>query len=240
MSGKQGSVKGLLVRVGIDNQYGQWNAPVDPSTGEFVYVTIPEDPVEIRAKLARRYDEFGKTLEEFGRPLPRRLAGNFTHLDPDFDHLTYGDTWPRSKPIIGMERGDFLAFYAGLGPTAPTRDNLVYAIIGFYLVDEVVRVKDVPATRWHENAHTRREGGEDDVVVRAQPKVSGRLTRCIPIGEYRDKSYRVRKDLLQEWGGLGVKDGFIQRSGALPAFTDPKRFYAWFKRQKPELVRRNN
>jgi hypothetical protein len=66
------------------------------------------------------------------------------------------------------------------------------------------------------------------------------LERCIPIGEYRDNAYRVRRDVLEEWGGLGVKDGYIQRSGALPAFTDPKRFYAWFKKQQPTLVRKNN
>jgi hypothetical protein len=194
----------------------------------------------MRRDLARYYGECVPALKEMGVKLPDWLHGQCTHLDPDFSELTYGDGWPRSKPIIGMKRGDFLAFYAGLRPTAPTRDNLVYAIIGFYLVDEVVRVKDVPKSRWHENAHTRRYGADDDIVVRAQPRVSGRLKSCIPIGEFRNKAYRVRKDLLKEWGGLGVKDGFIQRSGALPAFTNPAKFLAWFKRQKPELVRRNN
>lgn len=233
-------MNGLLVRVGIDQTFGGWNAPVDPETGRFAYVTIPEEPDAVRPKLARRYDEYTGALRAFGRTLPAHLVGKFTHLDPDFSHLTYGDSWPRSKPIIEMKRGDFVAFYAGLAPTTPTQDNLVYAIIGFYLIDEVVRVKDVPSPRWHENAHTRRTGGEDDVIVRAQPGVSGRLTRCTPIGEFRDRAYRVRKDLLKEWGGLGVKDGYIQRSGALPAFTDPERFHAWFKRQEPELVRGNN
>ena len=233
-------MKGLLVRIGIDHAFGEWNAPVDPSTGKFVYVTIPEDPNEVRAELARRHDEFGPALSGFGCPLPARLKGKFTHLDPDFDHLTYGDSWPRSKPIIGLARGDYLAFYAGLAPTRPVSDNLVYALVGFYVVDEVVRVADVPTSRWHENAHTRREGGEGDVIVRAQPGNSGRLTKCIPIGEFRDRAYRVRQDLLAEWGGLGVKDGYIQRSGKLPAFADAERFYRWFRAQRPELVRRNN
>jgi len=41
--------------------------------------------------------------------------------------------------------------------------------------------------------------GEPDIVVRAKSGVSGRLTQCIPIGEWRDRAYRVRKDLLKTW-----------------------------------------
>ena len=33
----------LLVRVGIDSSYGGWNAPVNPYSLEFAYVSIPED-----------------------------------------------------------------------------------------------------------------------------------------------------------------------------------------------------
>ena len=35
-------MRGLLIRVGIDQAYGGWNAPIDPMTGEFVYVPIPD------------------------------------------------------------------------------------------------------------------------------------------------------------------------------------------------------
>jgi hypothetical protein len=35
-------MKALLVRIGIDQEYGVWNAPVD-GDGRFVYVPIPED-----------------------------------------------------------------------------------------------------------------------------------------------------------------------------------------------------
>jgi hypothetical protein len=40
--------RGILVRVGIDQAFGGWNAPVDPVTHEFVYVPIPD-----RANLTR-------------------------------------------------------------------------------------------------------------------------------------------------------------------------------------------
>lgn len=34
-------MKGLLVRIGVDQAYGGWNAPVHLGTHEFVYVPIP-------------------------------------------------------------------------------------------------------------------------------------------------------------------------------------------------------
>ena len=122
------------------------------------------------------------------------------------------------------------------GPARP----LIYALIGLYVVEEIVLAKSIPRSRWAENAHTRRVPGEGDIVVRAKRGVSGRLRRCIPIGELRDRVYRVRNDLLKAWGGLDIKDGYIQRSVRLPAFHNAAKFYRWFLAQKPDLIRRNN
>jgi hypothetical protein len=66
------------------------------------------------------------------------------------------------------------------------------------------------------------------------------LRRRIPIGELRGSIYRVRNDLLEAWGGLDIKDGYIQRSVRLPAFQDAEKFYRWFLAQKPELSAQNN
>ena len=118
--------------------------------------------------------------------------------------------------------------------------RLVYALIGLYVVEEIVAAIQVPAERWHENAHTRRVPVKDDIVVRVRTGVSGRLRRCIPIGELRNKSYRVRRDLLEVGGDLDIKDGFIQRSVRLPGFRDADRFYRWFLDQRPEFVSANN
>jgi hypothetical protein len=109
-----------------------------------------------------------------------------------------------------------------------------------YVIKEIVAASSVPQARWNENAHTRRIPGEGDIVVRAKPEVSGRLRRCIPIGELRNGVYRVRNDLLKAWGGLDIKDGYIQRSVRLPAFNDASRFYRWFLAQKPEMLAANN
>jgi hypothetical protein len=233
-------MNGLLVRVGIDSTDGCWNAPMRLASGEFAYITIT-DTKPMRKGMTRRYDEFIPALKSFGEQLPSPLVGQPTHLDPDFDHLTYGDQGQRGKRIkSSLTDGDLLAFFAALrsidGPARP----LVYALIGMYMVDEIVLAKSIPQSRWAENAHTRRVPGDSDIVVRAKPSVSGRLQRCIPIGELRDQVYRVRNDLLQAWGGLDIKDGYIHRSVRLPAFYNAAKFYRWFLEQKPDLIQQNN
>ena len=181
-----------------------------------------------------------KDTLRFGERLPEPLLGQSTHLDPDFDRLTYGDQGQRAKRIATLDTGDFLAFFAAFRPVDTAPRPLVYAIIGLYVVDQIVMAKTVPKTRWGENAHTRRVPTDDDIVVRAKPGVSGRLKQCLSIGEHRDRAYRVRKDLLDAWGGLDIKDGYIHRSVRLPAFLNARKFYLWFLAQNPELVTENN
>jgi len=38
-----------------------------------------------------------------------------------------------------------------------------------------------------------------EIVIRARSGISGRLQRCIPIGELRGHKCRVRNDLLDAW-----------------------------------------
>jgi hypothetical protein len=105
----------------------------------------------------------------------------------------------------------------------------------------VARVSDFPRSRWHENAHLRRlDVRPTDVVAHAEPGRSGRLRRCIPVGEFRSGAYRVRNDLLDAWGGLSCNDGFIQRSAVPPRFLEPERFLVWFEAQGIGLAQLNN
>jgi hypothetical protein len=233
-------VRAILVRVGIDATAGGWNAPVNPDTLAFVYVPIPEDPEDVRPGLRRVYEEIVSPLACFGVTLPSHLAGGCMHLDPDFEHLTYGDVWPRSAPIARARCGDVLVFYAGLRPVGSSDGDLTYAVIGYYVTEEIVLADSIPKQLWEQNAHTRRKDSDGDTVVRARKGQSGRLKRCIPIGEYRDRAYRVRRDILKAWGGLTVKDGYIQRSGRLPSFLCPDMFIRWFERQDVDLVSANN
>jgi len=244
-------MRAYLVRVGIDQAYGHWNGPMDPGTNEFVYVPIPESR-PMRPALVTPYSHILPALAQFSATraaatqaalaLPAPLLGGNMHLDPDFAHLTYGDSGTRrGKGLADLGRGDVVVFYSGLRPVAPCPHRLVYALVGLYRVAETVRLASVPVPRWGENAHSRCADHEgQDVIVRAEPGVSGRLARCLPIGEFRDRAYRVEPAILDAWGGLSCRDGYLQRSAVLPTFLDPARFMDWFERQAPELVSANN
>jgi hypothetical protein len=235
-------MKALLVRVGIDSskKSGGWNAPVDPVTYEFAYVPILEQG-EVIPEYKRTYEQFKAICKKLGNPLPPKFMNKYTyaHLDPDFSYLTYGDERKRGKRIRELEEDDIVAFYAGLRSTEPER-NLIYALIGLYVVDKIISAKLISEKDRDKNAHTRKQPDKTDVIVFAKPGLSGRLERCIPIGENRSKAYRVTCGLLGEWGGLCVKNGFIQRSGTLPWFCNPEKFYKWFRNQNIRLVKCNN
>jgi len=245
-------MKALLVRIGVDQAYGGWNAPVD-AEGRFVYVPIPESPgTRFHPGLERRFVEVLPALRRFclehdcdlcgDLRFPEGLLGRATHLDPDFECLTYGDEGGRrGAGMVGMGDGDLLVFYGGLRPVVRCEHRLIYALMGMYVVQEVVSVAEVPQELWHSNAHVRKvKRGKTDIVLRAKPGVSGRFERCIPIGEWRSRSYRVRNSVLDAWGGLSVKDGFIQRSAVPPTFNKPEKFLKWLGKQGVRLLNRNN
>jgi hypothetical protein len=236
-------MKALLIRVGIDQAYGQWNAPVDAVSREFVYVPIPESPkTEFKEGMRSDYSAFLAAVEMFsdrfgggGRP-PADLASRASHLDPDFAHLSYGDNGERrGSRVTELLEGDLIVFYSGLR-AVQRASGLVYAIVGLFVIDRVLRARDLPAAEHFKNAHTRKTNPcGTDVIAFGKPDSSGRLRRCLPIGEFRDRAYRVRTDLLDAWGGLSVNDGYIQRSAVPPWFLSAERFYDWFMGQGPEL-----
>jgi hypothetical protein len=244
-------MRAYLIRVGIDQAYGGWNAPMDPVTNEFVYLPIPESR-PMAPNLLTPYTAVVPSLTAFqvSHPhaavkhvrLPADPSTRNAHLDPDFRSLTYGDSGTkRGKGLTELKRGDVMVFYSGLRPITRCGHTLVYALVGLYQVAESTRAGEVPQDRWSENAHTRCRNVEaGDVIIRGIPGVSGRLERCIPIGEFRDRAYRVVPETLDAWGGLSCKNGYIQRSAVLPTFLAPERFMKWFERQAPTLIGMNN
>jgi hypothetical protein len=233
----------LLVRVGADLSPGggSWNAPVDAETKKFAYVAIPESRA-VHAGMEKPYSALGPLLSAFGVSLPAHLRTLHMHLDPDFSHLTYGDQGNRAKQLQAkLKCGDMIVFYSGLRDSRGAR-QLVYAIIGLFVVEDIISATSVPIQARDTNAHSRRilEEGSQDLIVRARPGVSGRLECCLPIGEWRDRAYRVRREILEKWGGLSVNDGYLQRSARLPEFLDAGRFRRWFDSQQPTLIQTNN
>ena len=245
-------MNGLLVRVGIDGtkEYGGWNAPVDPY-GRFVFVPISDEsyvPATGYIEGGRRdYGEVIPVLQNFAKrcgsenlpswQLPEGLYDKPMHLDPDFLKLTYGDMGNRGRKLENLKEDDFLIFYSGLRPQSG--DHLVYALIGvFVLAGRPRRIHEIPRQEWVHNAHTRwaeLPEESDNIVVQGKPGCSGVFEQCIPIGEWRESAYRVKEELLQAWGGLGVKNGWIQRSANLPEFSDSSRFWAWLQEQNPTI-----
>lgn len=233
----------MLVCVAVDRSArgGKWNGPVDMASGEFAYVPIPEG-LSTHAGFEKPYIALAPALARFGVELPAHLRECNMHLDPDFEHLTYGDVRQRAVQLqTHLSPDDRIVFYAGLRDTSGAR-RLVYAIIGLFVVDRFECAALVTPEDRDINAHSRRVLAPDanDKIVRARPAESGRLKRCLPIGEYRDRAYRVRTDLLHEWGGLSVKNGYLQRSARLPRFLDPDRFQRWLETQDRSLVQANN
>ena len=239
---------GLLVRVGIDGESGKWNAPCD-SAGKFCFVPMGYAP--ITTSFDPLYLPYKGAVDDFlsrssTKKIPRRCKWPTKlpqkgHFDPDFNESTYGDQGQKAERIQSlMSPGDFLVFYSAL--RSVETGKLIYSIIGFYVVDRVLHATKVPKRDRHRNEHTRpgRFDPAQSCVVFGRPRTSGRLTRHIPIGEMRGKHYWVTKELLQLWGGLDVKDGFIHRSAYLPMFLKPKRFLRWFDRQDATLIHEDN
>ena len=153
-----------------------------------------------------------------------------------------GDQGERAKQLqANLRIGDLIVFYAGLADRHGST-RLVYALIGIFVIEQFSLAVNVSTEDRDINAHARRVLASDakDLIVRARPKVSGRLKRCLPIGEFRDRAYRVRPDILTAWGGLSVTNGYLQRSARLPRLLNPERFLRWMEMQRPMLIQSNN
>ena len=134
-------MKALLVRIGVDQAYGGWNAPVD-AEGRFVYVPIPEKlGTPFMPGLERRYGEILPALERFCAEhdcdlyadlrFPKDLLHFPMHLDPDFESVTYGNRGnTRGRRIANLNEGDLLVFYGGLRPVQHSEQRLIYALVG--------------------------------------------------------------------------------------------------------------
>jgi len=207
------AVNVLLVRVGADLSPGggSWNGPVDGESGDFAYVAIPEtSPVHIG--MEKPYDTLTSVLARFRVQLPAYLRRQHMHLDPDFAHLTYGDRGERAKQLLtNLQANDTIVFYAGLADVHGATE-LVYAIIGLFVVQDFVLATDIPAHERDTNAHSRRvlAPGAQDLVVRGCPQVSG-ATQAMPTDR------RIPRPRLPREAKLARRMGWVVGQGWLSA-----------------------
>jgi len=239
--------KGLLMRVGIDGTFGKYNAPINPETNDFLYMPIPENSHTFKAGMQTSYSDILPSFTEWASrnrceiEFPEHLLHGNCHLDPDFASLTYGDQGTgRGNQVRKLVKGDFLAFFASFKPTQPCSHKLIYALFGIMVVDKIVKVSDLSEVDLARNAHSRIENpNPDHLVIFAQPQLSGRFEKAIPIGEFRNGAYRVTNEILDAWGGLDVKDGFIQRSVCPPWLMNSVQFIRWLETHGLRLIHDN-
>jgi len=115
--------KGLLIRVGIDQTFGNYNAPINPNTNDYIYMPIPQSDDDFKSGMRTSYDDllpyFKSWCQENSTAIefPQHLNNKATHLDPDFDFSTYGDqATGRGLRVGDLKEGDFLAFFASFKP----------------------------------------------------------------------------------------------------------------------------
>ncbi len=235
------------MRVGIDQTYGKYNAPINPNTNDYLYLPIPQDRSDFISGMETTYDSFIPYFDYWCRSnettidFPDHLRTKGCHLDPDFFHSTYGDqATGRGARVATLKPGDFLAFFASFKPIADCEHSLIYALYGIMVIEKIVKVGEVIEDEFHMNAHTRiKTTNPDHWVVFANQSLSGRFSRAIPIGEFRNGAYRVKNEILDAWGGIDVKDGFIQRSVCPPSFYNSVQFLSWLAIQNVALIQDN-
>jgi hypothetical protein len=240
-------MKGVLLRVGCDSTLkgGNWNAPVDLRSLEYVYVPIwGQEDNHRHLGDCPTYGSFSSALQRLGVSLPPHLPlDKKVHLDPDFSSLTIGEPYLQEKGKLSsrgrilnqLNMGDFIAFFAGFRPVGHTRSSqIIDCLFGILHIQSKKFVGDLPVDKRQLCAHGRRKGAEadKDLVILGDPKTSGRFRKAVPIGGYRDGAHRVEKKLLRDWGDLNVNDGYIQRSVRPPFFLDPTRFLHWLNLQE--------
>ena len=73
--------------------------------------------LEVRtySTMATRNKKFGKCLSDY---IPQEYESAIVHLDPDFEHFTYGDSvdTPKGAQISRLKEGDYIFFVESLAP----------------------------------------------------------------------------------------------------------------------------
>ncbi len=142
------------------------------------------------------------------RRLVREPETLTTHLDPDWDHLSYGDVCsnPRAVALSSVVENDILLFWALLWEI-PDKDHDIFSVskdsrrwclIGALRVEQILEsgesIAKLPREareRARHNAHVQGEHVERRKSVRVflgHPEYSAKFDRAVDLGIYREDS----------------------------------------------------
>lgn len=188
-------MRAVAINVGANTNEPGFRGPVR-ADGSFEYVPIPEsepttDPVPT----------YGDVAPHLSWPLPEAVHDRPVHLDPTFveypccERYTYGDDHGvKARPILELEEGDHLLFYATLEtataepPEWMPPDWGAYLVGAFELAGDPITGTEYEALppaeqeRFAGNAHLRREAFDAKVLV-AGTERSELFERAVPLSE---------------------------------------------------------
>lgn len=228
-------MRSLIYRVGADSTdagggiYGRLS-----EDNTFTYLPIPERDNSVSTPKYREHPMKEK--------IPERLLNKHIHLDPDFKQCTYGDIYKDSngnKKPKGQELLQFknktpvrLIFFSAL---KNEKGDIRYGFIGQFIATQIKKINELSDKKKTRNVHGQRENGEGDglsviaIADKDDPK-SGRFSKFIEFACFRDNCYRVRRDLIEKWGGWSSKNGYCQRGGPWKP-GNHKKFKKWLTRK---------
>ena len=205
-------MKVYIANVGVTSRYQARGlmSPIFLPERRFEFIIIeegwPTQQTKCYKDLRSFYDP-SKSLIEF---IPNKFKDVFVHLDPNFDHRTYGDVYTgRGANLYQTSIGDLLLYIARLVPYSNGRFNrkkpALYFIGELKISEKWVfpgpyDPKDVDQLK--HNAHIIREIGDnpdleyidEDFVVFQGAESSGRYQKAVPITEYICDDYMRDKN----------------------------------------------
>lgn len=185
--------RAVAINVGANTNQPGFRGPIWPD-GSFAFVPIPET-----ADTHERPPTYAELALDLPFDLPAEVADRPVHLDPEFrgypfcERYTYGDPWGvKARPLLDLEGGDHLFFYATLDPVGEGPDDTpgwgAYLIGHFRLAFDPVpgeafdSLRRQTQTRFANNAHLRR--AEFDAAVLVEGDSSSRLyERAAPLSD---------------------------------------------------------
>jgi Nucleotide modification associated domain 3 len=219
-------MKIALLRVGIDLGCGKLLGPVFED-GTFEFICIPGDGAHDERTYGKTPGRHGRKLVEYF-PVYRqeRVSSQAMHVDPEFETYTYGDPTSPKASLRDLERGDVLAFYAGLQPFERPSDPAMY-LIGYFVVERAGRATAFSDQETQElfgaNAHVRSralyaEQRDGLVLVKGGP-TSRLFDTAVRISERRPNrvgrlTHVLSEEMVGVFGMLGKTGsmGSIERS----------------------------